>query len=103
MKIDPKIMASLGGILNIFQPIVQHLPFLSTIVLLGFLIFAVYSITQVLQQPSDDTYRAEQLTSSVQTHFDQATITAIKNLRTSQNGGAPTFAVPQTRVSPFTE
>lgn len=105
MKLDIKdLKPQLLKLLGSLKPLVEHMQFLMVIVALGFMIFAVYSVTQILQHPTDTAYRNEAAAQSVQTSFDEATIRRIENLRASdQSNPNLQFAIPITRANPFSE
>ncbi len=104
LGLPPNLSAQLKSLLPRLQPLLRHLPFAVTVGLLGFLIFVVYQVTQILAQPTDEEYAAQAQQASVQTHFDQATINQIKNLRSSsQDPNNLKFGASRTRSSPFRE
>lgn len=91
------ITAQLQPILRGVQPVLKHHMFIMVLISLGFLIFTVYSINGMLQQPPDEAYRAEQEAKITQTKFDETTIERIERLGTYPDLG------PRTRNSPFVE
>ncbi len=90
--------------LTILQPVLRHHTFIVTILSLGFLMFVVYGVSGVLQQPSDAAYRTQKEQGSTQTIFDQAAIKSINDLRSrNEASGNLTFDVARNRINPFTE
>jgi len=103
MKLDT-LTSQLSGLRTKLRPLLKHHLFITTIALLSFLIFMVYHVSQVLQQPPDATYEEQKQQTSIQTSFDQNTIKAINDVLRSrdQAGGAITYDVPQSaRTNPF--
>lgn len=98
--LGPQITKLLGSL----KPLLEHALFVIVIGSLGFMIFVVYAITQILQKPPDAAYQAEAAAKSIQTSFDQATIDRIQNLQPSnQSNPNVLFAIPATRNNPFSE
>ena len=111
MKIEGINLGSLKIQLNalakMLRPFFKHIVFISILASLGFLIFAAYSITNILNQPTDDSYRTTKELTYAQTKFDQNTIKLVLGLKLLTDPNARVtfndFSIKRTRLSPFTE
>lgn len=84
------------------QPVIKHITIIVFAIIGGFLIFAVYSVSQILNQPTDLIYLEEQQKSSVRSRFDDTTIHKIKELKNREESNS--LALPtDKRVNPFRE
>jgi hypothetical protein len=65
------------------------------------ILYAVYSVNQLLNVPDDEAYRTEKQSDSVRTRFDQDTISKLDRLRARQEQSSP--SLPAGRINPFVE
>ena len=99
-----KIKLQAQNLTDAVKPVARHSTFILIVVLLGFLIYSVYTVSAIIGQASDSNYRSQQESSTAKTKFDQATIDRIKNLQTSSQSNTDiTFSVNRERQNPFTE
>lgn len=96
------ISAQLQPIYRSVQPVLRHHMFIVILTSLGFLIFTVYSINNILQQPEDQEYRMAEEAKQSQTKFDQGTIDRIKKLQSSESSDGIDLG-KRSRMSPFVE
>lgn len=97
------ITKQLAPVIRILKPIARQHVFITLLFVLGFIIFHVYTTSQILQLPSDEAYRLEQEASSTtRTSFDQTTIDQIRDLRRGNEGGNIDLG-KRKRPSPFIE
>ncbi len=102
MKLEfssPKLTAALKKFLHSF---VAHNRLIFFIMTVSVLIYAIISLNFILNQSADETYRAQQSsTSRLTTQFDKETINLINSLNTGQKTDSESF--PGGRVNPFSE
>lgn len=72
-----------------------------TVIILGFLIFVVITVNNILSNTTDLVYEEEQKAKSIKTRFDDATITKINELRSRQENHS--LQLPDGRRNPFRE
>lgn len=84
----------------IFQ-ILKHHAIIAILIVLGVMIFTVYSVGQFIALPSDEQYRAEQLATKAKTKFDEETILKVERLNARQENAS--LSLPSGRINPFTE
>lgn len=93
LSLDP-IMTMLKKILS------KHLIIVILLSLFA-LLYAVYSVNQLLSTPDDEAYRAERQADTVKTRFDQDTIDKLDQLRARQEQAS--LKLPSGRINPFVE
>lgn len=91
-----------------FEPVVDVLKKIGAhhaiiIILLGLfaIVYAVYSINQVLTLTDDEAYRTTKQSESVKTKFDEETISKLDRLNARQE--QMTLDLPTGRINPFVE
>lgn len=72
---------------------------IASLLILGMLTYAVFTVSQYLTYPVDETYKAEQQAQKTKTSFDQTTIDKIERLNDRQESLSPTL--PSGRINPF--
>ena len=96
------LISKVKPFLKPLKPIAKRHYFLSLIVILGFLIYAVYAVSQMLlSPPTDEAYRQEKTAKGTKTTFDQATIDKIRELKKSDESS--NTQLPSGRINPFAE
>jgi hypothetical protein len=85
-----------------FKPLLKHINTIVFVIIAGFLIFGVYSVSQILNQPTDLLYLEEQQKTTVRSRFDETTIQKVKALKNRQEDSSLDLPVNQ-RVNPFRE
>lgn len=89
------------------QPLLRHVVFATMLLSICFLIYVAYSVTQILNKPSDDAYRLSEQAKVTQTKFDQSTINLVLGLKLTTDPSSKVtfndFSVKRTRLNPFTE
>lgn len=85
-----------------FIPILRHHFFVVSIIILGFLIYSVWAVDQILSQPSDEAYRNEKQAAASKATFDQPTIEKIQVLKKSSEPFSPSLPA-NGRINPFAE
>ena len=106
MKIDIKLPPVVKKVLGKFAFIAKHHYVIVMVLLFGGLSVGVYMVNATLQLPTDDTYRAEQLHSTIGSKFTQATkdtIEKIKALQKTSDTNSPVKPLPDGRINPFAE
>lgn len=83
------------------KPIVRHHLIISFVIVLGALIFAVFTVNSILTMPADQEYITKQQTEGIKTRFDEKTIQQIEELRRSDDRTA--LSLPGGRINPFSE
>lgn len=87
---------------HIFKPVIDTFKRLNLIIfivtIVGGLIFAVITLTNILQQPTSDSKKA----SSTSETLDQATVNRLNKLKPSSEN-LSTQSLPSGRLNPFTE
>lgn len=102
----PAIPLKLRNQLHRLAPIVRHHYFIVMLVLFGGLAYAIYSVDQTLNTPSDGAYQAKQLQSTIGSKFNQnakVTIEKIKSLQKSTDTTGQEAPLPAGRINPFAE
>ncbi|MFZ1812084.1 MAG: hypothetical protein WAU02_00990 [Candidatus Saccharimonadales bacterium] len=92
--------ASLTSLSHIGKHILAHDRLIAFMLMMITLIYCVMTIQEVLDLPSDDTYRTEQIQKNTKTQFDKKTVDQIKQLRTTTD--AP-ITLPPEPINPFIE
>lgn len=89
----------LDSIKEIGKTIFRRHTSIGSLLILGMLSFAVFTISQYLAFPVDEEYRSEQQAQKTKTSFDQQTIEKIERLQERQQSQRPTL--PPGRINPF--
>lgn len=96
---------NLGGVglklKRALNPITSHHVIITFVLVIGALIYAVFTVNNALTMPADQAYITQQETEGVKTRFDEQTIKQIDSLRRSDDGTALTL--PGGRINPFTQ
>lgn len=92
---------SLQPVVDILKKILQRHLVIIILLSLFAILYAVYSVNQLLNVPDDVAYRAEKQSDSVRTRFDQDTISKLDRLRARQEQSSP--SLPSGRINPFVE
>lgn len=95
------ITEDLAPIIRPFKVILSHHAIIVTLLGLLAVMYAVYTINQLLAMPDDDAYRAEKQADTIKTRFDQDTINKLERLRARQE--QMTLDLPAGRIDPFVE
>ena len=90
---------SFGWLTVITRKVFAHSGMISFMLAMGTLIYSVIVINEILALPTDEEYRANQLSTSTRVSFDQKTIERIRKLNVSTTP-AP-FIVPRDDYNPF--
>jgi hypothetical protein len=99
---NPEIKKRIISLRNKFKPILKHFPVIIFVLIAGFLIYGVLTVTQILNRPIDQAYLDEQQKNNALTRFDEQTIEKVKNLKNRQEN--PNLTLPgNKRINPFTE
>lgn len=88
------------GFTRVSQKILAHSTIIAFVLAMSTLIYCVYNIQQILDLPSDEQYRQEQMQKNSTTSFDKTTIDQVKQLRTTTD--AP-IVLPTGKINPFVE
>jgi hypothetical protein len=86
---------------KIVDPIKAHNALIMFLLLMGVLIYAVITVSSIIQISDDSEYRAQAETKSLTTSFDQATIKKVDDLRQSNDNA--TITLPGGRRNPFVD
>lgn len=78
----------------------KHHAFVASLVVLAYLIFAIYSLNHILTQPIDEAYRSQQLSGGTNYSFNEDTIKELERLSKRQNDSV---TLPPGRTNPFSE
>lgn len=84
-----------------FAPILKHHVVIAFMIVLGFLIFTVFSVNSILSQTADLEYEATQRRENALTRFDNKTIEQINQLKSRQDNAS--LDLPSGRRNPFVE
>jgi hypothetical protein len=104
MKLRIKLPPQVVTFVRKLKPIARHHYFLSSLVILGGMVAAVYVVNETLSSPSDDSYRQEKITKGLGGSFDQATIKKVEALKkSSEQANNPAPPDPGVRTNPFAE
>jgi hypothetical protein len=79
----------------------RHMSIIFVVVVLGALVYSVFSVNLILGMPSDEAYRMQKEAESFSTRFDDATIEKIDGLKDRQEAGD--IQLPGGRINPFAE
>ncbi|HET7629974.1 MAG TPA: hypothetical protein VFK03_01230 [Candidatus Saccharimonadales bacterium] len=79
-------------------PMVRHHAFIAAVVFLGFLVYAVFTVSQILLN-DDKSMNAEAQKQAITTHFDQKTIDQIEQLKSRQQ--STDLSLPDGHINPF--
>lgn len=102
--LDLSKIKNLKKLLGPLKSILKHHYFISTIAILSALIITVLLVNDTLQEPSDDTYRAEKASSGISSKFDEDTIEKIEKLQSSSETPSTDLSLPSgSRINPFSE
>jgi hypothetical protein len=99
----PKQMRIVQKILN---PIWAHRLFIVIVLLLGGLSAAVYQVSQILELPTDVSYRDTKTQATIGNKFKKSakdTIAKIESLQKSSDKVGKSLALPAGRINPFAE
>lgn len=83
------------------EPAARHHVIITFVFVMGILIYAVFTVNNILTQPADQAYITEKEGEMVKTRFDEATIQRIDALQASQERSSITL--PPGRINPFVE
>lgn len=76
----------------------DHVAIISFVLAMLTLIYCVFSIQQVFNIASDQTYRDSQIQKNTKTSFDRKTIEQVRSLRTTNDSS---IALPDGKLNPF--
>lgn len=79
----------------------NHFTIISFILFMATLIYCVYSIEGIISTPKDEAYFSAQQSNNAKTLFDQRTIDAVNQLRTTDD--RTPVSLPPGRINPFSE
>jgi len=99
IKLDPKSLVR--SIKKIAAPIKTHLVLIMFLLLMSTLIYAVFTVSTIIQISDDGEYRLSAEAKSLGTSFDEATIKKVDELRESSDGSA--IELPGGRRNPFVD
>lgn len=91
----------LDSILKPLRTVLAHHAIIVIFLGLSAIVYAVFTINQLLSIPDDEAYRAEKQADTVKTRFDQDTINKLERLRARQE--QMTLQLPAGRIDPFVE
>ncbi len=83
------------------KPIRTHHVLIAFIIITGIIAYTLYTVNNVLSQPSDEQYTAEQQKNAISTKFDEDTIDKVNKLKNRQENSSN--ELPPGRINPFTE
>lgn len=83
------------------KPITAHHVIIAFVVVMGALIYAVFTVNSILTQPADQAYIAQKEAEGVRTKFDEKTIQQIDSLYRSET--RESLKLPTRRLNPFVE
>lgn len=92
---------SLKSLRSSFEPVVKRHVMISLLLIVGFLIFTIYSINQILSDTTDPEYENSKQAEAINTRFDDSTIDKINQLKSRQEAGS--LELPDGRRNPFIE
>lgn len=95
------ISEQLSPVIQPLKSILSHHAIIVTLIGLLSVVYAVFTINQLLAMPDDDAYRAKKQAETVKTKFDQDTINKLERLRDRQQ--QITLDLPGGRIDPFIE
>jgi hypothetical protein len=102
MKI--KLPKQITEVIDKLAIIGKHHYFISVVLLLIGLTYAVYVVNETLSATKDDAYYQQRITESLKASFDKATIEKIQELQKSSDSGIAQPELPQgVRTNPFAE
>lgn len=81
--------------------LMRYNTFINLSILLGVLLYGLFSVQQILSLPDDAEYRQAQIQKNTKTFFDQDTIQKVRGLR--QPGDIVDPELPPGRINPFAE
>lgn len=96
----PKQLVALGAR---GKKLLKHHYFIFTLLLLCGLVWAVYVVNETLSAPTDESYRVQKISESIDANFDKATIEKIEALQKSNEQSAGLPAPTGARTNPFAE
>jgi 5,10-methenyltetrahydromethanopterin hydrogenase len=99
--LKPQIRNLIARFKKLVAPVVRHHIIIAVLIISGVLMYAVVSVNQILSAPTDQEYLAERSKESIQTRFDEETISRIEQLRDREQN--PSLGLPGGRISPFVE
>jgi hypothetical protein len=88
------------------KPIARHHYFIVMVILFGGVAFAVYTVNETLNAPTDDNYRTTQTNATIGSKFNKSTKTTtdqIKALQKSTDATSGEQPLPSGRINPFAE
>jgi hypothetical protein len=97
LKLDVQTLKTVAE--HIAAPIKSHHALIMFVLLMGVLIYSVYSVSTILQTTDDPDYRVEAEAKSLNTTFDQSTIQKVDELRESDANDP--INLPGGRRNPF--
>jgi hypothetical protein len=80
------------------QPIAKHHAVIVAVLFLGFLTYAVFTVSQILLS-NDQSMDAEAQKQAITTNFDQKTIDQIQQLKSRQQ--STDLSLPEGHINPF--
>lgn len=80
------------------QPVAKHHAVIVAVVLLGFLTYSVFTVSQILLS-DDPVMNTEAQQQAITTHFDQKTIDQIEQLKSRQQ--STDLSLPSGHINPF--
>lgn len=93
-----KSSLSTPTILHHFRGIANHFAITTFVLAMLVLIYCVFSIQQIFELPTDQTYYSEQQQKNTRASFDKKTIDQVKRLRTVKD---TPVTLPPGRINPF--
>lgn len=87
-------------LLSYTRALADHGVIIAIVLGLLLLIYSVYAIQSIFDQPPDDTYKQTQIIKNSVKSFDKVTMEQVEQLHTSQDGPIP---LPGGKINPFIE
>lgn len=104
MKFTIAIPPQIKQLAASLAPIARHHYFIFLLALLIGLLWASFTVSQILTMPPDSAYQSQKEVELSRAQFDQDTIKRIEALQRSNEGGSvPPTASPGARTNPFAE
>lgn len=103
---DIKLPRQLKAYLDKLKVFARHHYFFVTVLLFGSLAFAIYTVNETLNMPTDSAYYDEKLKSTIGRKFNQSTKETIEKIRQLQKSTDPSSGeqpLPDGRINPFAE
>lgn len=106
MNLDFKVPAFLKPYLAKLKPLARHHYFIVMILLFGGVAYAIFTVNETLNTPSDEIYRTQQSQSTIGFKFNRAaqdTMDKVKSLQKASDPSQGNPPFPAGRINPFAE